>query len=150
VSGEGPSEAGLLQALRVVAAWLAAQNFRAHVEWVTYSGRLYVVQMDHELSPEKMPPMSELQQPLQPAPIPTSWDPAIFRPLDAEHDFSDLRKTRSHCLLQGAGAFVPPIYVAREIGTEAQDPESALWRDLYHLLANPTIIRFDVPLHRTE
>jgi len=143
VPGEGSSEAGLLEALRVVAAWLAAQNVRAHVEWVTYSGRLYVVQMDRELSPEKMPPMSELQQP-QPAPIPTSWDPAIFRQLDAEHDFSDLRKTRSHSLLQSAGAFVPPIYVARGSGTEALDPESALWRDLHHLMATPTILRFDV------
>jgi len=105
--------------------------------------------MDRELSPEKMPPMSELQQP-QPAPIPTSWDPAIFRQLDAEHDFSDLRKTRSHSLLQSAGAFVPPIYVARGSGTEALDPESALWRDLHHLMATPTILRFDVPLGRTE
>lgn len=147
---ERPSPRDIEDALRVVASWLAAQNIRALVEWVAHAGQLFVVQLDIDRLPPRVQPMSELPSLRPTTPRSDPWKPAAFRMLTPETDFSGLRKTRSHLLLQNAGAFVPPIYVTANVGLDILDLNSSLWSDLRQLLHTPAVIRFDVPLSRPD
>jgi predicted house-cleaning noncanonical NTP pyrophosphatase (MazG superfamily) len=144
------SRSSIDQGLRTVAAWLASHNIRAHVEWVAGSGRLHVVQLDIEDLPPKIRPMSEFLPPPPRSVLAPGWSGACFRPIGGGPEFSALRKTRSHALLHAAGAFVPPIFVALDVGAMLQCIDGPLWNDLRALLCSPVIIRFDVPLARAE
>jgi hypothetical protein len=46
-------------ALRIVGAWLAAQNVRGHVEWLIVQGHLRLVQLDPDPLPPKIAPMAD-------------------------------------------------------------------------------------------
>ncbi|MBK9262107.1 MAG: nucleoside triphosphate pyrophosphohydrolase [Polyangiaceae bacterium] len=141
---------GIEKALKMVGAWLAAQNVRGHIEWLVTQKRLMLVQLDVDPLPAKIVPMSEVTLPcLATVPDVASLGSA-FVPIAGGADFSGLRKTRSHALLQAAGAFVPPIFVARDVGERILDRQSDFWRELTCLLSTPAVIRFDVPLARTE
>jgi predicted house-cleaning noncanonical NTP pyrophosphatase (MazG superfamily) len=143
--GAGGVESGL----RFVAAWMASQGIRAHVEWVARANKLYVVQLDVDPLPERIIPMSEVVLPAVSS-MPKEWQPRRFVAIQNGTDFSDLRKTRSHQLLASSGAFVPPIYVARAVYPDLVSDHGALWDDLRALVAIPLILRFDVPMSRTE
>lgn len=137
------------QRLRLVAAWLAARKVRGHIEWLVAGGRLRLVQLDPDVLPPKVLPMAEAPPVERFAPNGAKVGRA-FITIDSGSDLSGLRKTRSHALLKAAGAFVPPIFVARNVGKQIGDLTSDFWRELNELLATPSIIRFDVPMERAE
>lgn len=135
--------------LRTVAAWMAAQGTRGHVEWVQRDDTFHIVQFDTDPLPPRISPMQEVSK------AGHVFDYAAlalseFERLTAQTNFSNLRKTRSHATLAQAGAFVPPIFVARRIGDALELADHPFWRDLEALCATPAIIRFDVPHSRTE
>lgn len=147
--GRRSLDLSIARQLRVVAAWLAAQNLRGHIEWVASSKQLCIVQFDTDTLPTKIVPMSQLALPER------RFSPSVpagkfFKAVGQGSDFSDLRKTRSHALLYAAGAYVPPIYVARNVGTAIRDRIGPFWDELTELLGVPSIIRFDVPLSKIE
>lgn len=149
------TEASLRKGLMLVAAWLAAQNRRGHIEWVVHNGFLYLVQFDIDALPPRIHPMSELKSPTEKVgkSEPDAGLAVFCRVGQTEHqNFSTLRKTRSHTLLHRAEAFVPPIWVAANIGKSMLLADSLFWQDLECLLSTgkPAVIRFDVPLERSE
>jgi predicted house-cleaning noncanonical NTP pyrophosphatase (MazG superfamily) len=144
------NESSIEDQLRTVGAWLAAQNLRGHLEWLIAQKQMKLVQLDLDPVPPRVDPMSERPIPIPGPPLDVSELGSAFVSIGCGCDFSGLRKTRSHALLKDAGAFVPEIFVARNVGDSILDRNGVFWRELTCLLRTPAIIRFDVALEKTE
>jgi predicted house-cleaning noncanonical NTP pyrophosphatase (MazG superfamily) len=145
----GTSKSAFESGIQALGRWIASQKLRAHFEWLVFRDEIYVVQLDTDPLPPKIKPMSQ---------CPSIGDSSLveglsfFVRLQSDEKHSNLRKTRSHYLLEKADAFVPPIYIAENLHTLdwSEELPRAISADLLKLCSSQLILRFDVPYNRTD
>jgi predicted house-cleaning noncanonical NTP pyrophosphatase (MazG superfamily) len=145
----GTSKSEFESGIKDLGRWIASQKLRAHFEWLVFRDEIYVVQLDTDPLPPKIKPMSQ---------CPSTGDSSLveglnfFVHLQSDERHSNLRKTRSHYLLEKAKAFVPPIYIAENLHTLNWSKElpQAIADDLLKLCSSQLILRFDVPCNRPD
>jgi predicted house-cleaning noncanonical NTP pyrophosphatase (MazG superfamily) len=145
----GASKPTFESGIKDLGRWIASQKLRVHVEWLVFQNEIYVVQLDADLLPPTIKPMSQ---------CPSTGDSSLveglefFVRLQSDQKHSNLRKTRSHYLLEKAKAFVPPIYIAENLHTLdwSEELPQAIAVDLLKLCSSQLILRFDVPCDRPD
>jgi predicted house-cleaning noncanonical NTP pyrophosphatase (MazG superfamily) len=141
---------GIDTSLKLLARWIASEKLRVHIEWLVYQDNLYVVQMDEDPLPPRIKPMTFVPPTVNVKPIEGL---RVFIPLNIDSKYAELRKTRSHHLLQKANAFVPPIYISQnlhELDWSLGSTPPDLTHDLQKICTSKAILRFDVPCSRTD
>jgi predicted house-cleaning noncanonical NTP pyrophosphatase (MazG superfamily) len=145
----GTSKSTFENGIQALGRWIASQKLRAHFEWLVFRDEIYVVQLDTDPLPPKIKPMSQ---------CPSTGDSSLvkglnfFVRLQSDEKHSNLRKTRSHYLLEKANAFVPPIYIAENLHTLdwSEELPQTIAADLLKLCSSQLILRFDVPCNRLD